>query len=514
MLRKVKVENGEIQGYASGDPRITVFKGVPYAAPPVGSLRWKAPQPHAPWEGVYRADRFPPMSWHKQPGLDWTGFYTKELNPTAAEYEMSEDCLYLNIWTPAQSTEEKLPVFYYIHGGGFSAGYSYEMEFDGERVAKKGVIFVTVGYRLGVMGFFAHRDLDREAPGAPQGNFGLQDQLAGIEWVRRNIAAFGGDPEKITIGGQSAGGMSVQCLLTSPMAKGKFQGAIMMSCGGISAPGTGVAMDRSLETAQGEGETLLNLLGCKTVEEARRVDPAVLTATALSMRPASGALMMWIPTIDRVFLPENIRDAFLAGHTHAVPCMIGGCWGESRPNPARQPELASAEAFRKHIKAAYGAQAEAFLALANVNDDAELAELAASEEAFSSSVASRAFAQRQGYDGKTTYVYLFHHDIPGDDRGSYHGSDMWFTFDSLARCWRPFTGKHYDLARQVCSYWTNFVKNGDPNGLDSIGEALPRWRAYSKEDPFVICFKDQPEEFTPPESALMKLAKKRCLEEI
>jgi len=514
MLRKVMAENGEIQGYAGGDPRVTVFKGVPYAAPPVGDLRWRAPRPHADWDGIYKADRFKPVSWQKQPGIDWTDFYTKELNPTAKEYEMSEDCLYLNIWTPAKRTGEKLPVFYYIHGGGFRAGYSYEMEFDGERMARKGVVFVTVGYRLGALGFFAHKDLEMEEPGALQGNFGLLDQLAGLEWVRRNIAAFGGDPEKIVIGGQSAGGMSVQCLLTSPMARGKFQGAIMMSCGGISAPDAGVKMDRSLEMAQSEGEALLKHLDVSTVEEARHIDPAVITATAFSMRPASGAPIMWLPTIDGVFLPEPIRDAFLAGHTHNVPCMIGGCWGEARPDPVRQPELADAATFREYVLTHYGDEAENFLALANVNNDEELAALLKTEEAFSRNVASRCFAQRQSYDGKTTFVYLFDHDIPGDDRGSYHGSDMWFTFESLARCWRPFTGKHYDLARQVSSYWTNFVKYGDPNGQDSIGQELPKWRPYSKDDPFVICFKDKPEECTLSESELMKLVKKCSLDEV
>lgn len=514
MLRRVTVENGELQGIACGDPRVTVFKGVPYAAPPVGELRWRAPRPHAAWEGVYQADHFPPMSWHRQPGLDWSEFYTRELNPTADEYAMSEDCLYLNIWTPAHSAGEKLPVFYYIHGGGFCAGYSYEMEFDGERIAKNGIIFVTVGYRLGAMGFFAHRDLDKEAPGEPQGNFGLQDQLAGLEWVRRNIASFGGDPEKITIGGQSAGGMSVQCLLTSPMSQDKFQGAILMSCGGINAPHTGITMERTLATAQEEGAELLRHLGVTTVEEARRIDPAAVTATALNMHPKNGQRMLWLPTVDGVFLREDVRTAFMAGRTAPVPCMIGGCWGESRPSPAKHPEYAGAEAFRTFVTENFGKEAQRFLSLAKVESDQDLAALLNSEEAFSDSVAARCFAQRQAYDGKTTYVYLFDHDVPGDGSGSYHGSDMWFTFDSLGRCWRPFTGRHYDLARQASSYWANFVKYGDPNGEDRIGEPLPQWRAYSKEDPFVLRFKDRPEEFTPAESELMSLMKKRNLGEL
>ncbi len=513
MLRETRVENGRIRGIACGDPRITVFKGVPYAAAPVGALRWKAPQPHADWDGVYAADTFAPMSWQGQPGVDPNDFYTREIHPAAAEYPMSEDCLYLNIWTPALRTDEKLPVFFYIHGGGFCGGYSYELEFDGERVAKNGVIFVTVGYRLGVMGFFAHKDLDAEAPGAPQGNQGLQDQLAAIEWVHRNITAFGGDPNRITIGGQSAGGMSVQSLLTSPVAKDKFQGAIMMSCGGLGAPGSGAALTRSLETAQSEAAELLEKLGVRTVEEARKLDPDTIYQIASKMRPSHG-MMMWVPTQDGIFQNEHVRDAFMAGHTMNVPCMIGGCWSESRPSRRRDPSLASVEAFEADIRSKYGAQADAFLKLANVRTDEDLAKLIDSDEAFAGTVPQRCFAQRQAYDGKATYVYLFDHDIPGDDRGSYHGSDMWFTFDSVGRCWRPFTGKHYDLARKVCAYWTNFVKYGNPNGTDRIGETLPEWRPYSREDPFVICFKDAPEPFTPEESALMELTKKYTLEEL
>ena len=177
MLRKAVTQYGTIEGVPCGDPRITVFKGVPYAKPPVGELRWRAPQPPGPWQGVLRADRFPNIAVHTQPGEDFTDFYTKELNPTAYEYTMSEDCLYLNIWSPARSTADKLPVFFYIHGGGFTAGYSYEVEFDGERVARNDVIFITVGYRLGALGFFSHPELDEPS----QGNQGLLDQLMALK---------------------------------------------------------------------------------------------------------------------------------------------------------------------------------------------------------------------------------------------------------------------------------------------------------------------------------------------
>lgn len=226
---QVTVESGKLQGVHGWDPRVAVFRGIPYAAPPVGELRWRAPLPAIPWEGVRKADQYGPIACQPVPGSNPEEFWTREIHPTGMEFEMSEDCLYLNVYTTARTGEEKLPVLIYIHGGGFKGGYPYEVEFDWEHMAKKGIVVVSIAYRLGVLGFLAHPWLSAEAPEDAKGNYGTLDQLAALKWVKRNIAVFGGDPDQITIAGQSAGAMSVQNLMTSPMAEGLIDGAIIES---------------------------------------------------------------------------------------------------------------------------------------------------------------------------------------------------------------------------------------------------------------------------------------------
>ena len=249
MLRETKTENGWVRGIPAADPRITAFKGIPFAAPPVGDLRWRAPQPAENWEGVRDCARFGPISMQETPGVGG-GFYDKEWH-VDPDIPMGEDCLYLNVWTPAKSADEKLPVMVWIFGGGMTCGYTAEMEFDGERIARRGVILVSVNYRLSVFGYLAHPALTEEAKahGEIGDNFALLDQQAGIRWVKRNIAAFGGDPENITVFGQSAGGRSTWMQVVSPTNKGLFQKAIVQS----GALDSGIATYPDLSQAEKEG---------------------------------------------------------------------------------------------------------------------------------------------------------------------------------------------------------------------------------------------------------------------
>lgn len=226
MLRVVKTENGIVRGIEAADPRITSFKGIPYAAPPVGHNRWRAPQPCADWEGELEAYRYAPISVQDTPGIG-DNLYNREWH-VDSDILMDENCLYLNVWTPANSSDEKLPVVVWYFGGGLQWGYPSEMEFDGERVARRGIVVVTVNYRLGVFGFLAHPEITKESPEAPA-NFGSLDQQAGLRWVARNIAAFGGDPDNITIAGQSAGGGSVLTQMTCPDNYGLIKKAIIQS---------------------------------------------------------------------------------------------------------------------------------------------------------------------------------------------------------------------------------------------------------------------------------------------
>lgn len=275
MLMQVRTENGVVEGLEAADPRIISFKGIPFAAPPVGERRWRAPQPVENWEGVLRAYRFAPISVQNPPGADPRDLYSREwnVNPGIA---MSEDCLYLNVWTPADSEKDALPVYVWFFGGGFQCGNTAEMEFDGERLARRGIVVVTVNYRLNVFGFLAHPLLTAEQPETPT-NYGHLDQQAGIKWVKRNIRAFGGNPEQITIGGQSAGGGSVMMHLTSPQSEGLFQGAIVDS-GALHypCPGLGVRMVRTMETAENQGRQFFEFAGISSLEEGRRMDAGVL----------------------------------------------------------------------------------------------------------------------------------------------------------------------------------------------------------------------------------------------
>ena len=260
---QVEVEGGIIQGIVTED--LTIFKGVPFAAPPVGDLRWKAPQPVVKWEGVKQTTEFAPAPM--QGG-----------NPVSGK---SEDCLYLNIWTPAKSVDEKLPVLVWIYGGGFSFGSTSDPVHNGEHLARKGVVVVSIAYRVGQLGFLAHPELSAENPEKVSGNYGLLDQIAGLQWIQRNIAAFGGDPEKVTIFGESAGAISVSMLCASPLAKGLFRGAISQSGGsfGPTRPTTypGENM-KTLKQAEKEAESYLQMAGVKTIAELRKIEADKLPA--------------------------------------------------------------------------------------------------------------------------------------------------------------------------------------------------------------------------------------------
>ena len=510
MLRTVTTKYGDISGVASGDPRITVFWGVPYAKPPVGKLRFSAPQPLEPWEGTYQADRKPPIAMQPQPGEDWTDFYTKELNPTGYEYTLSEDCLYLNIWSPAKSAEEKLPVFFYIHGGGFTAGYPFEVEFDGERVARNDVIFVTVGYRLNAFGFFSHPELRDECPG----NQGLLDQIMALRWVRENIRAFGGDPDRVTICGQSAGGMSVASILNSPLSEGLVSGGIMMSGGGLRPPKGGVGPWLSMEDAESYGLQLMEAVGAKNLAELREIPAGVIMRTALGRwKDGKNGPLRWRPVIDGCFFKEELRDAIISGRNLNVPIMIGCCRGENRPRGGFFGAPTDLASFKKMVCDNYGDKAEELLSLCDLSSEEAFKDFYYNEIGLSAGyTGAMAYARNNARLGRKAWTFVFDHDIPGDDAGSFHGSDMWFVFDSVGHSWRPFTGKHYDLARQVSSYWANFVKYGDPNGCDRIGDPLPEWKPFDDQDEFTICFKDAPEKFDEGNEELKRLTQNYFIE--
>ena len=444
MLRFTETENGKVRGIEAADPRITAFKGIPFAAPPVGKNRWRAPQPAQNWEGIRECYRFAPISIQDTPGLG-TDRYCKEWH-VDPEIEMSEDCLYLNVWTPAKSKEEKLPVVVWFFGGALQWGYPSEMEFDGERVARRGVVVVSVNYRLAALGFMTHPQIIKEQPDFPA-NFGNLDQQYGLRWVQRNIANFGGDPKNVTIAGQSAGGGSVLSQIAYQGNKGLFERGIIQSGIVKSINGSwGLTKPCSLEEAAKKGEEFFELLGVKTLEEARELD-------ALYIRDKyaqycgndfsfAGMAKRFMTVQDNVFCCGDPYDAIVSGKALSVPIMAGNTSDEFLEDTQKYGKISPVEWAVKKM----------------------------------------AVDRKENGVDLPVYYYCFDPDIPGEDNpGTFHSVELWFFFETLAKCWRPFVGRHYDLARQMCNYWSNFVKTGDPNGCDADKTKMPEWKPYTKD---------------------------------
>ncbi|MDR1688612.1 MAG: carboxylesterase family protein [Clostridiales bacterium] len=486
MLRQTTTENGRVAGIPAADPRITAYKGIPFAAPPVGNLRWKPPQKAADWSGVLNADKFAPISMQSTPGIGDPEFlYNKEWH-VDSKIDISEDCLYLNVWTPAKTGDEKFPVMVWIYGGGLQWGYSSEMEFDGERIARRGIVFVSLNYRLNVFGFLAHPEISAEG-GGTSGNFGLMDQLAAMKWVKRNIASFGGDPDNVTIFGQSAGGGSVMAHLASPESGGYFHKAIAQSCGGIARGPFGNMS--TLNDAEKTGEAFFKWAGISNLEEARSISSEKMLDLGMSFKSPTGRHLTWGIVTDGVFLKEPPAKVISENRRHPVPLMIGNTSAEFLVSPPGDSE----DKFIDFANKRFGKNAEKYLSLTGLGKvSLEEAVKAGTFNGFD--VGNRLWGLKNA-QLKTSplYYYRFSPEIPGDNEGAFHSSELWFMFETLAKCWRPFVGKHYDLARQMCNYWTNFAKTGNPNGNDADGSAMPQWSPFTEDSPYAMLFGEKPE---------------------
>ncbi len=482
MLRRVVIENGIVEGLPAADPRITSFKGIPFAAPPVGENRWRAPQPAKNWDGVLHAYKFAPISMQHTPGEDPENIYTREWNVDTS-IEMSEDSLCLNIWTPAKSADEKLPVFVWYFGGGLQEGNTAEMEFDGERIARRGIVVVTVNYRLNVFGFLAHPEITAENPEAPT-NFGHLDQQYGTRWVKRNITAFGGDPENITIGGQSAGGGSVMSQVASPQNGGLFQKAIVDSGLTMTAyPGGMFGAGKDMAQAEQEGIEFFKFLGVSTLAEARSLDALYLRDKSIEYRKG------WGTVNDGKFAVGNSDELYMENKCQLMPMMFGHTPTEF-PN---RPKVNTIEELKAFAGEAYGDDADEFLALC-ASPIGSFTEMLHKASVSHLEYSIRLFGKAKAQTEETTPIYYwsFNPEIPGwDNPGAFHSSDLWFFFETLAKCWRPFVGKHYDLARLMCNYWANFIRSGDPNGPDADGSDMPLWKPFTDGDPNIMMLCDK-----------------------
>lgn len=499
MLREVLTENGYVRGIAAADPRITACKGIPYAKPPIGDLRFRAPLPPDSWEGIRDCKDFGPIPMQDVPGGNPSDFYAKEWH-VDPEVPMSEDCLYLNVWTPAKKPDEKLPVFIWIFGGAFQGGYSSEMEFDGERLARRGIIVVSMNYRVNILGLLAHKELSAENPDGPCTNFGLLDQRAAFLWVQKNIAAFGGDPDNVTIGGQSAGAGCVLNHIVSPLTDGLFHRAIMQSGGGLRTkvflPG------KNKSEAEEQGEDFFKYAGIKSLSDARAMDVKELFNYYVSYRDKHG-FACFQPCVDGYYVPMDPSEAVISGKHKDIPYMLGQTSGEQFGIPD------SIENFEKSIRHRYPQEAERILKAANADTVEKMQELFRSDAFNIRTLANVLFCKTQLMQKRTsnpTYLYYFAPTtIPGDDAGAFHSSELWFMFETLAKSSRPFNGKHYDLAHIMCNYWTNFVKNGNPNGVSADGSPMVTWQEFTEEEKAMLCFNENHTRMEPAESELMRV---------
>lgn len=452
---------GPLKGHAQGT--LNVFKGVPYAQPPVGKLRWKPPQPMQRWSNAKDASDFGPACI--QPSGAMAGVYSHD--PIA----MSEDCLTLNIWAPKDA--RNAPVFFWIYGGAFWGGASSDPIYDGSQLARRGVVVVTINYRVGVLGWLAHPQLDAESPLHISGNYGLLDQIAALKWVKQNIAAFGGDPSNVTIAGESAGGLSVVYLMASPPARGLFSKAIAQSAYMISMPelrqrkfGLPAADESGVQLSAAVHATNIAMLRAISAESLNQV------AAAIHFAP--------LGVVDGHVLTGQLVDVFDEGEQAHVPVLAGFNSGEARSLRILVPPTpASAADYEKTIRANYGDLADAFLKLYPGTDMPESI-LATTRDALYGWTAQR-LVRNQTAIGAPSYLYFFDHGYPAADEAGLHGfhaSELPFvfsTFDATPPHWPkvPDSESERKLSDAMIDYWTSFAKNGTPVAKDA-----PAWTPF------------------------------------
>jgi para-nitrobenzyl esterase len=460
---KTLTESGTISGVREGG--LNVYKGAPFAAPPVGDLRWRAPAPVAPWIGTRKANAFAPACM--QDGVSMPG----ETPPV-----VSEDCLYLNIWTPAKSAQEHIPVIVWIYGGGYINGSASMPLYWGDRLAHKGVIVVTIAYRLGPLGFLAHPELTRESPHHSSGNYGLMDQIAALEWIQRNIAAFGGDPKNVTIAGQSSGSISVSILMASPLAKGLFQRAIGES-GGLFEP-LQLAPKFLLANAERDGEKYAASLGATSLQQLRRLPASELIGNA-------GGIVH--PVIEPYVLPVSPYEAFTSGQQNDVPLLLGSNAEEARA--LTDVTHVKAATFDSDLEKSFGQLPPALAAAYPHATDKEAQQARLDlERDLRFSWDMWAWARLQTTTGKSpVYYYSFRQQPPFPAGSVYQGwgashfAELWYVFDHLDQSpWR-WTKADRKVADEMSSYWVNFARSGNPNGL-----SLPPWPAFTYTDSKVL----------------------------
>lgn len=461
---QVKIANGTLQGVAEASG-VHAYKGIPFAQPPVGELRWTAPRAPQNWEGIRKADHFGPQAMQR-------AIYSDMIFRSDGK---SEDCLYLNVWTPAKSAKERLPVLVYFYGGGFIAGDGSEGRYDGESMAQKGIVAITVNYRLGIFGFLAHPELTKESASHSSGNYGLMDQHAALLWVQKNIAAFGGDPKQVTIAGESAGSMSVSGQVVSPLSKGLFVRAIGES-------GALLANLSPVSLAEGEqvGVKFAATAGAGSLADLRKISAdKLLELTANTRFPV---------TVDGCFLPQLPQAIFTAGQQMKVPLLAGWNSAEGDYRAILGKDEPTPQAYKSALQKLYGDKATQVLEAypSTTNEEVKQAATELASDRFIA-YASWKFADLHSKtSGKPVYEYYytrkrpaFADGRPNEPSGAVHSAEIEYALGNLrynkAYGW---TADDQKVSQTIQSYFVNFIKTGNPNGA-----GLPAWPTLQSRTP-------------------------------
>lgn len=481
-INQAKIANGVIEGTLEKSGVVS-FKGIPFAAPPVGDLRWKEPQPVANWDGVRKTDHFGPRAM-QAPIFGDMGFRSDG---------MSEDCLYLNVWTPSKRPKMLLPVLVYFYGGGFVAGDGSEARYDGESMAQKGIVALTVNYRLGAFGFLSHPDLTKESPHQASGNYGYLDQSAALQWVQKNIAAFGGDPKRVTIAGESAGSISVSAQMASPLSRNLIAGAI-----GESGSILGALPASPLKDGEQTGVQFAKTLGVSSIAELRKINADSILSASTKFGP-----FRFSSTIDGYFFPKSPYEIFEAGEQAKVPLLLG--WNSEEMN--YRMIMANAdltkENYEKAVKNLYKDQADEVLKLYHAAADKDV-EQAATDLAGDRFIAFSTWKWGEVHAKtakKPVYRYLYERPRPpmtpemGDatpglaggvqkgnankapiPKGAVHSAEIEYAMGNLhSNKVYAWTEDDYKVSRIMQGYFANFIKTGNPNGKN-----LPKWNAANE----------------------------------
>ncbi len=454
---------GKVAGYKEGN--INVFKGIPFAAPPIGDLRWKAPQQVQAWAGVKECFQFgaSPVQGEPIPFMCWSEEFLIPKKP------IDEDCLYLNIWS--KNTHTKKPVLVYIYGGGFRSGGAGCAIYDGKEMAEKDVVFVSINYRVGVFGFLAHPELTKESSYGASGNYALLDMIAALKWVQQNIAAFGGDPHQVTIAGQSAGAFAVSHLCATPLAKGLFKGAIAQSGGSVLS--STLRPNTNLMQAENMGLDFAKHFKAGSIQELRKISAEEILKSNLGLS---------YPIEDGYVLPESIANIYAKGKQNDVALILGWNLDDKVTGPP-----VSAEAYKVQVQKQYGINAHKILQHYPANNDAiaVISQDNLSRDGFFG-VQGFALANAQLVKGKSkVFVYNFNRKLPyfnaSSNFGAFHTAEVPYVFNNLKTVNRPWEAIDIQLAENMSSYWANFTKTGNPNG-----GTLTHWPVYTLEKDHVL----------------------------